>query len=377
MRLLARLILLSVLLSVSFSVASRAQEEQSKFKDPEDGAFDISGLLSSRTGFLPVFVPITEPAVGFGLGGGVAYFHPRDDVDVAKGLSPSISVVGGMYTANGSWAGFGGHKGIWKDGRIRYTGGGGYGSVNIDYYPDNLGLELDPVEFNFAGFGFLQEILFQLGSAPLYIGPTYNFTSLDVTLKLDRETDEGLQQLTTDSRTAGLGLVMFYNGIDNEFTPNSGIQGKLETKRYADFLGGQYNYWKIRAEGTGFIGAGESMVLGLHAEGQSSSTEAPFWDQPFISLRGIAAMRYVGPTVVTGEGEIRWDFTTRWSVLGFGGMGVVAETTDGLGNGTSAAAFGAGFRYFLARTFGLRAGIDVAKGPEDWAYYITIGNRIL
>ena len=35
---------------------------------------------------------------------------------------------------------------------------------------------------------------------------------------------------------------------------------------------------------------------------------------------------------------------------------------------------GAGFRYLLARLFGIRAGIDVARGPEDWALYIVVGS---
>ena len=364
-----------LLLFVATSVS--AQDKQSKFKDPEDGAFDISALLASRTGFIPMIVPITEPALGVGVGGGLAYFHPQTESEKENRISPSISAGGGMYTANGSWAVFGGHKGIWKNGRIRYTGGGGYGSINIDYYPDNIGLELDPVEFNLKGFGLLQEILFQIGSAPLYIGPNYNLTSLEVTLALKQDGPDGLQELTRDSRTGGLGVVLFYNSIDNEFTPNSGVQATIETKRYAEYFGGDYDYWKVRAEATGFLQAGDSFVFGIHGEGQTSSTNAPFWDQPFISLRGIPAMRYVGPAAFTGEGEIRWDVTSRWSLLGFGGAGITAESVDGLSSGSSAGAFGAGFRYFLARTFGLRAGIDVAKGPEDWAYYITIGNRIL
>ena len=34
------------------------------FRDPEDGYFDVSNFLSTRVGFLPIAMPITEPAVG-------------------------------------------------------------------------------------------------------------------------------------------------------------------------------------------------------------------------------------------------------------------------------------------------------------------------
>ena len=38
------------------------------------------------------------------------------------------------------------------------------------------------------------------------------------------------------------------------------------------------------------------------------------------------------------------------------------------------AAGGVGFRYRLARKMGMQAGVDVARGPEDTAFYLTIGN---
>lgn len=49
--------------------------------DPEDGKMDISNYLSGKTGFFPVPIIITEPAMGFGLGAAVAYFHPPKEID--------------------------------------------------------------------------------------------------------------------------------------------------------------------------------------------------------------------------------------------------------------------------------------------------------
>ena len=37
---------------------------------------------------------------------------------------------------------------------------------------------------------------------------------------------------------------------------------------------------------------------------------------------------------------------------------------------------GAGLRYFLAKDFDLRAGFDIAVGPESGAFYLTIGSGI-
>ena len=49
----------------------------SLFRDPVDGAFDVSNFLSTQQGFLPIAVPITEPAVGYGLSPGLSFFHDK------------------------------------------------------------------------------------------------------------------------------------------------------------------------------------------------------------------------------------------------------------------------------------------------------------
>src|SRR5690348_11474362 len=45
----------------------------SKFRSPEDGWLDVSEFLEEKYGFLPLVVPITEPAVGYGAAGGLLF----------------------------------------------------------------------------------------------------------------------------------------------------------------------------------------------------------------------------------------------------------------------------------------------------------------
>ena len=35
---------------------------------------------------------------------------------------------------------------------------------------------------------------------------------------------------------------------------------------------------------------------------------------------------------------------------------------------------GFGFRYLVARVLGIQTGIDVARGPEKWAFYVVFGS---
>jgi hypothetical protein len=67
-------------------------------------------------------------------------------------------------------------------------------------------------------------------------------------------------------------------------------------------------------------------------------------------------------------------FTHRWGVVGFVGYG---QTFSENADGNQAWNAGGGFRYLLARMFGLKMGIDVAFGPEDWAVYMVIGTAWL
>ena len=73
------------------------------FIDPKDVALDTSNWLVDRKGFLPIPLIITEPAVGFGLGAGLVFFHESKDTkeedkqeekpddDEMLSLPPSIS----------------------------------------------------------------------------------------------------------------------------------------------------------------------------------------------------------------------------------------------------------------------------------------------
>lgn len=85
-------------------------------------------------------------------------------------------------------------------------------------------------------------------------------------------------------------------------------------------------------------------------------------------------MRYQGEEVVTVEVEYLWGITPRWTIAIFGGGGKTTNTDSFLSEGETVAAGGLGFRYRIARKLGLQMGMDVARGPEETAIYLTVGN---
>ena len=114
----------------------RAQSFKDMFISKEDGAVDMSEFLNSNTGFLPVPIIITEPAVGIGGGLALAYFHKGEvfDNEGTKGLSPTVSFLAGAYTSNDTWFVLGGHQGSYLKDRIRYLGVLGYVAPNLTVY---------------------------------------------------------------------------------------------------------------------------------------------------------------------------------------------------------------------------------------------------
>jgi hypothetical protein len=124
----------------------------------------------------------------------------------------------------------------------------------------------------------------------------------------------------------------------------------------------------------GYWPVATNVTLAARGDYQQTSDGAPFFMRPFIAMRGIPAMRYPGNKVGQTEIEARWQFYGRWSVVGFGGIGVARIDEGPVQRDKTAGAGGIGFRYELARKFGLHVGIDVARGTEDTAYYLQVGS---
>ncbi len=70
----------------------------SKFRSADDGWFDVSGFLDEKYGFLPVVIPITEPAVGYGATAALAFLsQPLGQARAGFGR-PDITIAGGLYS---------------------------------------------------------------------------------------------------------------------------------------------------------------------------------------------------------------------------------------------------------------------------------------
>jgi hypothetical protein len=349
------------------------------FTDPQDGMVDMSDYLASARGFLPVPIIITEPAVGYGLGAAVAYFHKAPDIDEEEHSHkgpPSISVGFGAKTENGTYLYGGAHSGVWKDDHVRYLGAVAKINVNMKFYP-SLGdqkIGEDGIRFNVDGAFLYQQMQFRLKESNWWLGGSYLFLSADNTFRISEDIEPDLPDPQFDFKQGGLGLFVEYDGRNTTFTPSNGIFAGLEYQNFDEKWGSDFNYDHLSLDLQHFRPFGEYSSLGLHLVGETVSGSVPFFGYPFVNLRGIPAMRYQGQDVVTFEAEYLWGITPRWTVVLFGGIGNTSSISEFGAEGETVGAGGAGFRYRLARKIGLQAGVDIARGPEDTAFYITVGN---
>jgi len=117
-----------------------------------------------------------------------------------------------------------------------------------------------------------------------------------------------------------------------------------------------------------------SLFLAARGAVQRSSGDTPFFLRPFVQLRGVPALRFQGDQTASAEVELRWQFHPRFSADVFGGAGVARARVLSREREESVTADGFGFRYLLARQYGLHMGLDVAFGPGDPVLYVVFGS---
>ncbi len=384
--------LLSLLAAVPLASADGFADQY--LTDPDDGMPDASRFLSEiPLGFLPVPSLITEPAVGVGMALGVLFFHESAEqrqmrTSEQRALVPeNISVLGGAYTENGTWAGGVGHLGFWRRDTLRYRGFLGYVSPNLDFYSlPAVGDLPRPIELNLEGPILFQELKYRIPDTHVFVGGRQLYRKVEVNLAGSPDlsilppafTDYIRNNFDNEIATSGLGVVVEYDSRDNPFNPQKGYNYVANYTIFDDAIGSDADYASYLLSGLNYWQPGERWNLGLRlsyegveAKGKGS---LPPYVPPFIDMRGIPKSRYQGESVALGEVQLDYKIGMRWKVGVFGGLGRAADSFDDLGDAKSIDSLGAGFRYLVAKRYGFMMGVDVARGPEETAVYIQAGS---
>jgi len=370
-----RALLLAALLACGPVAPARAEGWSDRFVDKDDGAFDMSEHLLQYRGFLPVPIVITEPALGYGLGAGLLFFREpladsreRSAARASRMAPPDIGFVAAFKTENGSKGGAGGYFRSLDGDRYRVFGAAAKMDLNLDYY----GPTDQPRRFTLDAPSLLAQGLARIGESDFLVGLRYLY--LGSSARFDGTLPPTVAAPQLEAHIGQMALVFDYDSRDNLFTPSRGAFVEVNLGAARPGLGSDSSFDTLQARGYVYLPLARDMVLGLRGDGSWTRGDVPFFAQPYVSLRGIRALRYQGRNAVATEAELRYDFTSRWSAVGFGGVGKAYGDATSFADARAVAAGGVGFRYLIARKLGLYAGLDVARGPEDTAIYIQVGS---
>ena len=340
-----------------------------KLFDPEDGCLDISQFLADPMGFVPVVVPITEPTVGVGAALALVFISENEKTPDGRGVKPNITAVGGFGTENGTEGYFGMHSGHWLDGKLNTLLLVADAHANLDFY----GSRGHGLRYTLDTQILKLEALYRLGDSHSMLGLGYMYGEMDSHFKssvLPPEINFG----KGTSTLGGISVIYNYDSRDNIFTPNKGFMGAVMATFHDPSLGASSSYQKVDLNTFYFHPVTQTLVFGVRATALMSFGDVPFYQRPYVQLRGVPVMRYQGEHVAFAEAELRWKVMNRVSLIGFAGAGLTSTSVNDVSWHNDVFAGGVGIRYELARKQGLHMGVDVALSDEDTAVYIIFGS---
>lgn len=375
----ARILIVFVLLNISLPGDITAQHTRKfSFRDSLDGAVDLSDWIINAHGFVPIPYPVTEPALGYGGALVPVVISPRKPpAGKYAGLAPSPPTMTGaafMYTSSKSWMAGAARTGTFEKWRLRYTIGAAYSDLNLSYYKTILNKEQE-LDLNIKMIPAFLRLKKRLGYSNFHAGVQYFFAKTKAELRNAPHLDSLLGPLEKDNTSSIPGILAEYDSRDNTFTPNKGVKVHVNANWSDEIFGSDNDYVHINGFGYVYLPFSSAWVCAFRGDIQQMlGGDVPIYFLPSIDLRGIPRGRYQGKTNLLVETEQRWNFTHRWSAVFFGGTGKAFDNYSDFGSSQWVYNFGTGFRYKLARKLGLYMGADIARGPEQYGFYIQFGS---
>ena len=359
-----------------------SQEDTTKkskptLKDTLDGKLDFSSFLIDAKGFIPVPFIITEPAVGgFGLAIVPMWMSPKKKPPGYTGyIAPDITAGIAMYTVNNSWMVGGIRIGSIPSKGLKYRVGGALADLNLSFYREVKDQGEKEFEFSVKTIPLIFSLSKKISKKELYFGMQYFFAKSKLTPLFTDSLPESIKEEDMEKNIASLGGFLDWDRRDNFFTADRGTRLNVIYTANDSWTGSDFTYQRLSGFLNWFIPLKRNWISGIRVETNFAYGDPPFYALPSLSMRGVPAVRFQGYTTALVETEQRIDLSLRWSAVGFVGVGKAMDRDESFSDAETAYNFGAGFRYLIARAFRIRAGIDVAKGPDSFGWYIVFGHN--
>ena len=316
-----------------------------------------------RKNFAAAPIVVSNPNIGSGLGATGMYFFDLGEWREGDPRS-SVQVVGAYTHTDSYFAGVLSSLHLRQD-TIRCNLGLFHATINNEY------------EIPWGGEAkFATEALAALGKITyrawrdIFIGG--QVLVVDVSYDPDTPADGDYLNLVgaEDSTTTGIGPVISYDTRDNIHYPSSGTLAEFKGFYKPESWGNEADYAVGDIAVNHYIGLAEAHILALRAYGRTGTEDTPYSDKSRLGqqsdLRGFKSGEVSGRTILSGQAELRWQFTEKMGAVAFAGLAKLWDddledliTEDLYYSG------GVGFRYMLNTDQKINFRIDAAIGNGD------------
>jgi hypothetical protein len=240
-----------------------AQNQADPEAQAESTADDNSSKPSKWGTLLPLPIFITEPAIGYGLGAALIYFHKEDEkknprISTPNELSktgehskppPTATAIFAAYTETDT-AGAGiGHSQSFVDDRYRLLAALATTRINSQFYRGD-----DAFDFQLEGNIAIADLKTRIGDGGAFFGISTSY--LDGRVRFSNSEFDGL-----DFDDVGLAASLIYDTRDNTILPNDGFDLEFTGWVHDEAIGGDFNYTTARIKGLWFKSLGEKYVI--------------------------------------------------------------------------------------------------------------------
>ncbi len=283
-------------------------------------------------------------------------------------ISPR-SIAGASYvaTARGSWFGNGFAKLFFKEDDWRLTAMAGTGNYNFQTY-----IEAPEIPANFYDYSSESTIVSLRGFRRVhkknYLGLGYYYSQVNTQFA-------DLPEESTLTSQA-LQLIYMNDSRNAVYFPTQGIRAMLIYTSYPKWLDNEKNFGILTAYFNTYLATPKNNVWALRAYAKVGTSDLFFQRQVVIGqvdLRGYTNGKYRGDGKFDLQAEYRWQIAKKLGLVGFGGLGTLVGSDQEDFNGKIYPSIGAGIRFKAVESTGMRFGLDVARGKDDWAFYFRLG----
>lgn len=314
--------------------------------------------------------PVVDPAIGSGLLAGPVWMRegPRQGTGPRK---PQAFGAGAIWTDGGTRGVVAFDHRAWGRGTWRTTAVGGSVELHLEY-TGLPGSDGDDLGFVIKARGASVAAQRPLGSG----SHSVNFSAFSARTEVPFQQQPSRLDPAQDfgkATLSGVTLGWSHDTRDDAFLPSSGGIASAKATLISQALGASVDYQSLALRWTHYRPAGRG-VFGLRGKSDIGFGTPPFYLRPYVSFRGVAALRYAGERTASLETEYRHPIRGGWSALAFASAGRAHSDFRGIERNRSVSAAGVGVRFRSERLFGLTFGVDVAQGPDGTVGYVQIGN---